>query len=109
MAEDLNYSSFGMRVRACRKQLGITQVKLGALIDVTPSYIGHLERGLRAPSADVLIDLCNAMKVSPEYLLQDYLELDNSASQTIPIDRNDVDSVMRVAQFLKDSVFKYKK
>ncbi len=106
MARSLDYGSFGRRVRTRRKQLKITQVELGALIDVSPSYIGHLERGLRAPSTEVLVDLCNALKVSPEYLLKDYLDGEDK-TPAVPIDRNDLASMLKVAQYLRDTVVDY--
>ena len=67
----LDYANFGKRLRARRLQLKITQIDLGKQTGLTASYIGHLEKGYRAPSADALISLCNALKISPDFLLQD--------------------------------------
>lgn len=40
-------------------------------------FIGHIERGTRAPSLESLLTLCNVLRVTPNYLLQDYLKIPN--------------------------------
>ena len=63
---------FGGRVRAARKQLGITGEKLSEACNIDPSYLRQIECGLKLPSLQVFIILCRELKVSPERLLADY-------------------------------------
>jgi transcriptional regulator with XRE-family HTH domain len=65
----MDYSALGKRVRIRRKELRITQEKLAEMIDVSTSFIGHIERGTRKLSVETLYDLCKALDVSADYLM----------------------------------------
>ena len=71
----MDYSGFGMRIRQKRKELNFTQADLAEMCNCSIPFIGHIERGSRAPSMESLIMLCNALKGTPDYLLQDYLDI----------------------------------
>ena len=71
----MTFTKFGIRVRGKRKELGLTQAKLAELCEVSIPFIGHIERGTRAPSLENLLTLCNVLRVTPNYLLQDYLKI----------------------------------
>lgn len=64
---------FGERVRAARKQLGITGEKLSEACNIDPSYLRQIECGRKLPSLSMFIILCRELKVSPAVLLADYL------------------------------------
>lgn len=66
-------SDFGARVRKIRKERNMTIVKLAELCDSSENVIRNYEKSRRLPQVDMLIRLCNALKVSPDYLLQDEL------------------------------------
>lgn len=59
----------GRRLREAREAAGLTQQKLGFKAHLHPTYISMLERGLRAPTVDVLLDLCKAIGIRPSLLL----------------------------------------
>lgn len=63
------YAEIGQRIRQRRKELKITQRELAAALGLTPGYIGHLERGTRSMSVEVLLMLCKELKVAPSWLL----------------------------------------
>ena len=65
----MTFIKFGARVRGKRKELGYTQAKLAELCEVSIPFIGHIERGTRAPSLESLLTLCNVLRVTPNYLL----------------------------------------
>jgi len=66
----------GKNIRLFRQTKGLTQEKLAELVNVSSSYIGYLERGLRAPSLDLLARIGTALEVEPTVLL--YSTLDDS-------------------------------
>ncbi len=66
-------SGFGARVRKIRKERNMTIVKLAELCDSSENVIRNYEKSRRLPQIDMLIRICNALKVSPDYLLQDEL------------------------------------
>lgn len=61
--------SFGARVRKQRKERDWTQEKLADQLYVGKQHISRIERGINAPSLDLVIDLSQALKVSADYLL----------------------------------------
>lgn len=70
----MDYSALGQRIRQQRKLMDMTQEDLAAAADVSTSYIGHIERGIKHCSLDTLICLCDALKITPNTLLQDSLK-----------------------------------
>lgn len=75
---NMNLKEFGKRVRTARKQCGMTSEKLSEECNLTPVFIRQLEAGIKAPSLQTLISLCNAMKISPSYLLENELKFNES-------------------------------
>lgn len=59
---------FGDRVRAGRTEKGITQEKLGELIQKSTEHISYLERGERSPSFEVILDIAQALDVPVAFL-----------------------------------------
>ncbi len=60
---------FAAKLSQLRREKRITQDELAELIDKTTDYISLLERGERAPSFEVLLDIAEALSVSASYLL----------------------------------------
>lgn len=60
----------GKNIQLFRQSKGLTQERLAELANVSSSYIGYLERGLRAPSLDLLARIGNALEVEPTVLLK---------------------------------------
>jgi transcriptional regulator with XRE-family HTH domain len=59
----------GNKIRELRKEQGITQERLAELIGKTTEHVSFIERGERAPSFEMLIDLANAFNISLSSLL----------------------------------------
>ena len=59
----------GFRIAALRKQSGLNQAELAALVKVSPSAVGMYEQGRREPSAEILLALARVFQVSVDYLL----------------------------------------
>jgi transcriptional regulator with XRE-family HTH domain len=60
---------FGERVRGCRERLGLTQAELGAKCGLQPTAVSFLETGVRMPSVDTLVNLCDALQQSADFIL----------------------------------------
>ncbi len=80
----------GLRLSARRKQLGMTQEKLAEQANVTAQTISYAELGKKAMRADTIVGVCNALKISADYLLfggvtlQDFTVLEHKISQLSP-------------------------
>ena len=63
----------GKRINFVRKDRNFTADKLSELCNINATYLRQIEGGAKMPSLPVFIDICNALKLSPDYLLQDDL------------------------------------
>lgn len=61
---------FGRRVRACRKELGLSQEGLAEAAGLHRTYIGHLERGEVNPSLLNILKVAGALTVDASELVQ---------------------------------------
>ena len=60
---------FGTRLKALRKQAGLTQQQLAAQLGITKSVVSFYELQARSPSPEVLAKLAQIFHVSADYLL----------------------------------------
>ncbi len=72
---------FGKRLRELRTSKNISVNALAVQIGVLESYIPQLERGEKLPSFETLIYIANALGVTTDELLCDYVDADRT---TIP-------------------------
>ena len=66
---ECNLVEMGSRIAARRRRLGISQNFLAEKVDISRNHLSNIERGREKPSFDVLINLCNILRVTPDYLL----------------------------------------
>lgn len=70
------YEDLGKRVKQQRKLAQLTQEQLAEKAGISFAFVGHIERGTRKASLETFVKLANALKVSPDILLQDSLNDD---------------------------------
>jgi len=71
----------GRRIRDRRKKLGILQYKLAETLDISNNHMSAIENGRENVSIELLINICHALDVTPDYLL-----LGSTHSQNVPRD-----------------------
>ncbi|MGN1030191.1 MAG: helix-turn-helix domain-containing protein [Butyricicoccaceae bacterium] len=64
----------GKRINIIRKSRNITAEQLSEICNINSTYLRQIEGGTKTPSLPVFISICNALKISPNYLLQDELK-----------------------------------
>jgi len=64
----------GMRIKQARIVKNLTQLVLAEKINVSSNFLGDVERGLKKPSLDTLVELSNLLNVSLDTLLTDSLK-----------------------------------
>lgn len=72
----MRYDKLGERIRQQRVLANLTQERLAERAGISLSFLGHIERGSRKASLETIVNISNALKVSPSLLLQDSLESD---------------------------------
>ena len=87
---DINYKIIGQKLRTERERIGQTQEQIAEAIDITPAFVGHIERAERSMSLNTLIKFCNHYHVTIDYLLSDILPHD------------DDNTLIQISDILKD-------
>ena len=65
----IDYESVGERVFSRRRKLGLTQVELAKRVNVSTSFIGHIERAEKVPSLDTMARLSRVLDMSMDEIL----------------------------------------
>ncbi|MBA3471421.1 MAG: helix-turn-helix transcriptional regulator [Herpetosiphonaceae bacterium] len=76
---------FGAKLALVRTRAGITQTALAQRIPIRQSHISHLEAGRKAPTVDLVVLLTWVFHVSPDYFLQDSIEIEPIPKIAVPV------------------------
>lgn len=90
MDKNIDYVALGKRIKEKRIERKLTQEQLGEICELSSAHIGHIERGTRILSVDVLFKISQALNISVDYLLFDSVDNNNILNSISPI-LNDVD------------------
>lgn len=69
----MDYSTIGLNLRKYRKIKKLTQEELATKTNLTPNYIGMIERGEKIPSLETFILILNTLEASADKVLSDVL------------------------------------
>jgi len=61
--------TFGSTLRRIRTQRGITHRELGAFTRISPTFIGEMERGLKAPNLEAVVAIARALHVGVDEMV----------------------------------------
>ena len=61
----------GNIIKEARNNMNITQEQLAEAVDITPAFIGHIERGARSLSLTTLAGVANFLNIPMGYLFTD--------------------------------------
>ena len=70
----MDLSAIGSRIKVARERKHLTQEDLAAIVDLSPTHISVIERGVKPPKLATLVAIANALDVSADTLLQDVVE-----------------------------------
>ncbi len=70
----MDLSAIGGRIKAARERKHLTQEDLAAIVDLSPTHISVIERGVKPPKLATFVSIANALGVSADSLLQDVVE-----------------------------------
>lgn len=69
----MNRVWLGNRIREARERRHLTQEKLSEIVDISPTHMSVIERGVKGMKLSTFIKIANALCVSADELLQDEL------------------------------------
>lgn len=72
----MDYKALGDKIRRQRQQKNLTQEKLAEKVDISESFMGHIERGDRKLSIDTLVKIAQELDISIDYLLLDTIKME---------------------------------
>lgn len=70
----VDLSAIGSRIKVARERKHLTQEDLAAIVDLSPTHISVIERGVKPPKLATLVAIANALDVSADTLLQDVVD-----------------------------------
>ena len=90
-------------VKDLRKQYRLTQEDLAEKVNVSPNYIGMIERDEKIPALDTFVDILNVLDASADIVLSNVLKngyktknsvLDEKLSKLTEAERNKIYNVI---------------
>ena len=70
----VDLSPVGSRIKTARENKKLTQEELAAMVDLSPTHISVIERGVKSPKLETFVRIANALGVSADSLLIDVVE-----------------------------------
>ena len=62
--------NIGKKIKLARTKTNYTQEALAEKTSLSPRYISQLERGIAFGSASTIVNLCNALNISSDFLFK---------------------------------------
>ena len=87
---ELLLQQIGKRIIERRKKLGLTQEALAEKCNVSAKYISAMERGISSGSISLIIDICNILDVTPNYIFNGTINSSNDCFNVLPSETSTV-------------------
>ncbi|WP_026883764.1 helix-turn-helix domain-containing protein [Clostridium akagii] len=69
MKKTINYKEIGDKIRIEREKFDMSREKFAELLDLSPFFVGQIERGERKMSISTLINVSECLHISLDYLI----------------------------------------
>ena len=66
--------AIGSKIKEARERAHLTQEELAEIIDISPTHMSVIERGVKTPKLDTFAKIVKALNLSADALLQDGME-----------------------------------
>ena len=61
---------FGKRLKALRVERDLTQLELAEILDMSPNFVGMIERGVRNTTVENVFNIARALNIKPDALFE---------------------------------------
>jgi transcriptional regulator with XRE-family HTH domain len=78
LQKEINYEEIGNRIRIERENFDMTREKLSELVNLSPYFLGQIERGERKMSINTLIKISECLHISIDYLFFDHVNVNSN-------------------------------
>ena len=78
----------GHNIQVARMKKGLTQEQLAEKCNVSTQYIGSIERGKTPGSMLLIIDICNVLDISLNYIFNKLVKNSNDSIDILPTELN---------------------
>ena len=69
----MDLKAVGQRIKDAREAKNLTQEELAALVNLSSTHVSVIERGLKVTKLDTFVAIANALDVSADELLVDFV------------------------------------
>ena len=66
--------AIGSKIKEARERAHLTQEELAEIVDISPTHMSVIERGVKTPKLDTFARIVKALNLSADALLQDSVE-----------------------------------
>ncbi len=105
------YQNLGKRMSTRRKSLNMTQAQLAEQLGLSNNHISGIETGSQVPSLETFVGICNALHVTPDYLLLGSMHSDNITQNLIETlhlcDPEALEELQVMANFLAEKITRH--
>ena len=78
MQNEVNYVKIGNRIRIEREKFDMTREKLSEILNISPYFLGQIERGERKMSINTLINVSECLHISIDYLFFEQMNVNTN-------------------------------
>ena len=71
--KDKAIGNIGKRIQQHREAKGYTQESFAEMVKLTPNYLSAIERGVKTPSVETLVEIINGLDVSADEIFMDVI------------------------------------
>ena len=71
--------AIGSRIKEARERAHLTQEELAEIVDISPTHMSVIERGVKTPKLDTFVKIVKALNLSADALLLDGMDQVNDS------------------------------
>ena len=71
--------AIGSKIKEARERAHLTQEELAEIIDISPTHMSVIERGVKTPKLDTFVKIVKALNLSADALLLDGMDQVNNS------------------------------
>lgn len=83
----MDMKAIGQRIKQAREAKRLTQEQLAEKVGLSASHISVIERGIKSPRLETLVEILNTLKVDANSVLSDVLSVSNEIVSSLLSDK----------------------